>query len=512
MANKTIKELEKERAVLKAAGRALLQQIKIKEADGNTAEAEVSLTDLQKIKVKLDEVSDDIQTLIKEEFNTPDDDDDEAEDKSSEEDTSPEKAFSAPVVKGTSMNKKTFNINSKYGNFKDYSAKGEEFGRQALAQHMAKSYGAQEAHSWAKNHFGDEQMMSKLVSKATGANTVAGSGVQPADYSKEVIELLYAQGKLLPYLKVEQLPFGNKGWFRHRLGATASNVLEGGSLPVTQNAWDLVPITWKKYGAKTYATKEMVEFTPLEVVNTIVDNLARECALYKESRLFFGQGGTNDFTGILTGVNPANVFNSSTNGTTYTTQTMANDLEQTTLKLAQNLVDLDGVIHFSSFGVSSFLRQYRTGPGYSENIAFPEINEHSSWNGRPIIQSNLIPAVTGTLAVSGSFTATGSLTMSPFITLQPRHIRVAEAMGTFRIDSTDIGSFMDGGTQVNTWDTDMIAFKATGYAESMLEHDVSASVLITNGWSLNQLAALHTYLQAANTGTVPVSGTPSGTL
>jgi HK97 family phage major capsid protein len=508
----TIKELEQARALIKSEGKALLKTIKTKE--DNSEDAAPELTELQKLKAKLDDVNTEVESLLKAEFADTEDDDGEKDE--DEGDDNGEKAFSAPIKKDFNMTTKKFNINT-LKHPVEYQAKGEELGRQALTQHMVRKYGPQTGHEYAKTHFNDEKMMDKLVVKSgyVGPNTVAGSGVQPADYSSEVIELMYAKNVLLPLLNVEQLPYGNKGWFRHRQGVTPSFVAEGSFLPVTQNAWDIVPISWKKYGAKTYVTKEMVEFTPLKVVNTIIDNLTTEMGLWKEYNLLFGTGGSV-FTGLLSALASSQIFYSSATqngpeyGTLSITQQIANDLEQSTLKLTQNLVDLDGIVHMTSFGVTSFLRQFRTGLGYSENIAFPSINENNTWNGRKILESNLIPASTPPYQLSANFTVTGSLTVSPFITVNPKYIRMAEAIDSFRIDTTDVGGLTDGSTQVNTWDSDLIAFKAVGYAESMLEHDCVGSVLLTQGWSLNNIAALYYYSQAANTATVPVSGVPGG--
>jgi HK97 family phage major capsid protein len=389
---------------------------------------------------------------------------------------------------------KNFNINSKFTNFRDFSVGGEQSTRLAFAEYVAKKNGGsyRAAADYMAKNFGDEASAQMITSQRQYAvkgspvgPTTSTSGTGMLGFERTPIELLREKNEFLSRLERVNMPYGNLVWLRQRIGSTSSYVGENQNLPVTQNAWDLVPSTWKKFGGKTYATIEQIEFSPWEVSAQVTTQLQYSDARFMEEQVLAGTGTIGQVLGIYGNINATNQLTSSVDAITslFTVQTIANDLERLHLAVSSQGADTTGAFMVTNRNQTAFLRQIRA--PLSGLQAFPEISTTKSFNGVEFIETMIVGTDDNSVAKQGNIWF-----------IAPKHVKVADC-NRYWVESDDRAVFNDNGNVVSCKDNDLVLFSSRGYFDLMVEHDVVCSVLKTNGWALNSQQAQRYYAQAA---------------
>ncbi len=370
---------------------------------------------------------------------------------------------------------KAFNINTTDSVRIPATAPGEKTGRWIVAQYWVKQHGIRAAQDMVEREMGDN-IVRKMLTTA--------KPVIPQDFNPDWIALLQAKSVVRNFATVYPMPNGNMTIPRQRLGSTGAFFSEGTEITVSQLGFDNIQLTWNKYGALTYCSRELLEFTPLNAAGIVANDLTSRLALLEDRTFLTSAGATGVPKGIIHSTATGNVITSS-GGTTPTFQTVGYDLQATELALTGNLVT--GSFHWIMHpAVVSFFKQLSSSFG-----VYPFAAEVSGGhlNGFPIHTTTQLATNLGTSGAN----------QTPIILACAEDVIIGDSF-RFAISMTTEGSFVDTGTQVNTFGQDLVAFKATSAIDFALKHDVSAAILNANSWALTTVAGIDSYTaQAANT-------------
>lgn len=306
------------------------------------------------------------------------------------------------------------------------------------------------------------------------------------------IDLLQAQAVIRPLAKIIDTSKGNRTIPRMRLGATATWQGEGQAYTATAPDFDQINLTWFKLAALTYTTREFNNFSYMDMTREITTNLAQRMALAEDLTAILGDTSTYAPKRSLL----------SEAGTTLTSTgtdniTIASDLAKVQTTLENNFVSMDGAVVIGNPAVFNSLANLATSFG-----VYPFRDEIRSGylNGFRIVKTAQIPS--NDAAGSGeSATANGS----KLFFLQPKHLLLADSY-QYNLNSTMEGSFVDGGSQINTFGQDLIAWKLANAVDFALEHPQACVVLQTEGWTTLNMAGQNQAVTAANTSTTQASG------
>lgn len=449
------------------------------------------------------------------------------------------------VTKGFDLDNKAFNITTSNDRGSIPCTKaGESAGRWLVAQWYVKEYGLNAAKEMVRTKMGDDRLVAKTM-------LTTSQPVIPQDFNPDWIQLLQAKSVVRQIASVYPMPNGNMTIPRQRLGSTGAFFAEGSQITVSQLGFDNIQMSWKKYGALTYTSRELLEFTPLNAAGIVADDLTSRLGLLEDRTFLYSTGAGSTPVGIIPSVAAANVIQSSLASSAVTFQTVSSDLQAAELAMTANFVTgpltwimAPGIVSFlkqlsSTFGVYPFKDEVSNGMlnGHpikvtaqlatnlaasvaatttalstsSTTLTVPTAGVGVGWvisgtgiSGTPTVASitsgsALVASAAQTVAsgVLLTFTAPTSQ-MSNIILVKGDDCIIGDAY-RFAISMTTEGSFIDSSTQVNTFGQDLVAFKATNAVDFALKHDVSAAVLQANNWSLNNIATHDFYNQAANT-------------
>jgi HK97 family phage major capsid protein len=527
MATKSIKELKDFRATKKLA----MQNIVAKESDDSPLNDE-DVDSFDRLKTECDQLEARIARLTASVDPDADDADDVADDAA-------EKHWS------NDNKTKVFNVITTNDRGHVPLKSGESAGRWLVGQWWVKEHGLRAAREMVEKKMGDDKMVAKMLTTS--------QPIIPQDFNPDWIELLQTKSVVRQLATTYPMPNGTMTIPRQRLGSVGTFIGEGVEITTTQLGFDNIQLQWSKYGALTYTTRELLEFTPLSAAGIIANDLTDRLALLEDRTFLYSNGGSNPYIpkGIMASVAAGNLLQNTLATGAVNFQTVAFDLEAAELQLTGNLVTGE-FTWIMAPGVPAFLKQLSSTFG-----VFPFRDEVSRGvlNGHPIkvtsqLASNLAAALTATttalstasttltvptngvkvgMVISGagisgsptvaSITSASALVASAvqtvatavpltftsptsnatnIILVKGADLIVGDAF-RFAISMTTEGSFIDGSTQINTFGQDLIAFKATNAVDFALKHDVSACILQASGWSLNSVASFDNYVQAANT-------------
>ncbi|MCO6414808.1 phage major capsid protein [Siccirubricoccus sp. KC 17139] len=355
--------------------------------------------------------------------------------------------------------------------------KGSLFARFSTARIVDKIYGFGAGRHYVEKNFGDEMVTKALTSAVP---------VIPQDFMADPIELLREQSVVRAAgARVMAMPMGQMTIPRQRLGASASWVGENTDINVTQAGFDTIHLTWKKLAAITSVTKELVEFSPLEVERIVREDLIAQMGLAEDIAFLnsTGSGGASP-VGIIPQVVSGNQL---TSNASVTFDNVMKDLRAAQLALEINLVR-GSKAWFMNPGVVGFLRGLQNGFGV---YAFAnEIDGSGTLLGYPVYTTIQLPTNLG-----------GSTNQTKVILACVDDLVVGDA---YRLDVsvTTEGSWVESSNNINAFSRDLIGIKATNAVDFALRHDVSAAVITATNWTLGtafNVAGRQFYTQALNT-------------
>jgi HK97 family phage major capsid protein len=275
---------------------------------------------------------------------------------------------------------------------------------------------------------------------------------------------------------------GNMTIPRQHLGSTGAFFSEGAQITVSQLAFDNIQMTWKKYGAMTYTSRELLDFTPLNAAGIIANDLTSRLGLLEDRTLLFGSSPIVGITGSLAS---GNTIANSTDSSAVTFQTVSFDLQNLELQLTGNLVQ--GTFYWIMHpGVVAFLKQLSSTFGV---YPFKAELDTGYLNGHRVLTTVQLPTNLGASAANET----------NILLVCGEQCILGDAY-RWAISMTTEGSFVDSSTQVHTFGQDLVAFKATNSIDFSLMHNVSAACLQASNWALSTVGGFDAYTgQAANT-------------
>jgi HK97 family phage major capsid protein len=353
--------------------------------------------------------------------------------------------------------------------------KGSAFSRFVAGRVVDKLYSAGAGAQYVAKHFGDTAVVKALTT---------ATPVIPQDFTKDLIELLREQSVVRAAgARVMSMPMGQLTIPRQRLGATATWLGEGQDLTATSAGFDAIQLTWKKLGAITSVTKELVEFSPLDVESIVTTDLVAQMALAEDIEFLNGTGSAYRPTGIIAQTASSNLLPS--NATVNFANVVA-DLRAVELALNVNLV-YGPKAWFMHPGVVGFLKTLSNGFGI---YPFAEELEQGKLLGYPVHTTVQLPTNLG-----------GSTNQTKIILAAVNDLIIGDAYRT-EVSVTTEGSWVESAATVNSFSRDLIGIKATNSVDFAMKHGVSAAVLTATGWSVGaafNVAGKQYVTEAANT-------------
>jgi HK97 family phage major capsid protein len=364
---------------------------------------------------------------------------------------------------------KTFNIVTETKNRTPERFKGERPGRWIVAQYHAQKFGLRAAKDMADKTWGDD-----MVTKAV-MTTV--QPIIPQDFNTDWVHLLQAKAVTRAAgATVYSMQNGNMSIPRQNLGSTGSYFSEAAEITVSNPGFDNIQLTFHKFGALSYTSRELLEFSPLDASGIIANDLTSRLALLEDRTFINGTGASGTPVGLIASVATGNKIANTTAAGVVTFQTASFDLQNAELQMTANMVDDEGdFVWLMHPSVVSFLKQLSSSFGVFPFAA--ELND-GKLNGHRVMTT---PQLATNLGAS-------SANLTNIVLVKPSHMIIGDAY-RWAISMTTDGSFIDGSTQINTFGQDLVAFKATNANDFALKHNVSAAVLQASAWSLGYTAA-----------------------
>ena len=310
-----------------------------------------------------------------------------------------------------------------------------------------------------------------VAKTAVGAMTTAVPTITQ-DASPYVIELLNAESVFRKAgAHIEPMPRGQKTIYRQNLGATGYFFGEGQSPTVSKVGYDHIDLTWHKMGALVYVTREELMFPSVNTGDFIISEIALRLGLLEDITFF---NGSSSITGLFNRLVSTNTINSTTISSAVNWQSQSNDLATVESLMTGNNVRGPFAI-FCHPNLVTALKAQTNGFTYPfrEELSKPE----PTLNGHRVY-------TTTQLGITNSVT--------DLVMLKPEHMIIGDAYN-YDLQISDQGSFNDGGTQVNLFGEQKVAFLGTAAIDFAVMHNVSAAVLQTSGWVNTSNVAASSY-------------------
>lgn len=359
----------------------------------------------------------------------------------------------------------------------------------------AKMEGSHHAYSKIMEVWKDEA----IAKAAVGAmDTTIPTIVQ--DASQVVIDILSAKSIVRASgARIEDMARGNKTLFRQDVGAQAFYFGEGQTSTVSKVGFDHIDLSWHKMGALVYLTKEEMLFPSINTGEYVVNEITRRIALSQDKTVLLSPtaGGSPPWyepQGIPAYVASSSIISSTEISSAVTWQSIANDLASLESLMSGNLQEPPYVMYMHP-NVGTFLKAVTNG------FTFPFREELSktdpTLNGHRVYYSTQLPSLNNT----GTYLAPvyGMTLTTPIYMVKAPQLIIADAY-QYDVQMSGEGSFNDGGTQVNLWGEQKVAFLATAAWDFAMEHDVTCAILNATGWttSAGGMAAKDRYTQASS--------------
>lgn len=372
---------------------------------------------------------------------------------------------------------KNIAINVKQPQHEVVKTKGGNAGQFVVGCYIAKEFGRSAGRDFVNKHFRND-----LVAKAVLSTS---QPVIPQDFSLDWIHLMQEKTVLRPIADIKDMSRGNLTIPRQNIGSIGTWMGEAQPIGVSNLGYDNIQLLWHKMGALSYTSRELLEFTPLDVASQISEDLTSRLALLEDRTFLNSPGGSFTPTGLLTAMLPANKFPNTTVSSAVTFQSVAADLQTAELLLTGNLVQgkFTWIMHPA---VKSFLKQISSSFG-----VFPFAAElaNDKLNGHDVKTTVQLPTNLGTSGAN----------LTNVMLVCGQDVIIGDAY-RFALSMTTDGSFVDSGTQVNAFGQDVVAFKATNSCDIALKHNVAVAVIQATNWTLGQTGAgFDYYVQTPNT-------------
>lgn len=320
------------------------------------------------------------------------------------------------------------------------------------------------------------------------------------DASQVVIDILSAKSIVRASgCRIEDMARGNKTLFRQNVGAQAFYFGEGQTSTVSKVGFDHIDLSWHKMGALVYLTKEEMLFPSINTGEYVVNEITRRIALSQDKTVLLSPTASGsppwfEPQGIPAYVASGSIISSTEISSAVTWQSIANDLASLESLMSGNLQDPPYVLYMHP-NVGTFLKAVTNG------FTFPFREELSkaepTLNGHRVYYSTQLPSLNNT----GTYLAPvyGETLTTPIYMVKPSQLIIADAY-QYDVQMSGEGSFNDGGTQVNLWGEQKVAFLATAAWDFAMEHDVSVALLNATGWTTaaGGMAAKDRYTQASS--------------
>lgn len=334
--------------------------------------------------------------------------------------------------------------------------KGSAFGRYVLGRVVDKEFGQGAGKEYVEKHFGDTAV--------TKALTTATPFI-PQDFLADPIELLREESVVRRFARTMAMPMGQMTIPRQRLGASAAWLGEAQDIAVSQAGFDVLQMTWKKLGAITTLTKELVEFSPIDAEGYAVKDLVAQMGLAEDVAFLTSAGSATVPKGIKAFTATANKFASNA---TVNFDNVNRDLRAAELALRGNLVR-GKFVWIMAPGVEAFLKTLQNGFG---QFPFADSLEQGKLLSYDVLVTAQLPTNLG-----------GGTNQSDVYLVCADHVVVGDAY-RMEVSITTEGSWIESAAQVNAFSRDLIGIKATNSVDLTMMHGVSAAVITTTGWSV----------------------------
>lgn len=352
-----------------------------------------------------------------------------------------------------------------------------------IARDLAKSYGEVGAINILAPSTSKQYAQGLL--KSVGLTTA--QPVVPPEIA-ETIQLLTAQCQVRKYAKIVNMPNNNITYPRMRAGATAQWLGEGDTYDPSASDFDTLNFVGKKLTGFSYTTLEFSNFSLAGTVDYITSDLANQVALAEDRTFLLGStaGALAPAYNMLSG---AGITMTST-GTDSVS--IAADLGAIKAELQLSFMDPSKGVVFGSPAVFTALENLQTSFGV---YPFREEIRSGKLQGFTIASTPQIPT-----NVNTGTTASPVNNGSPLFFCIPEYLIIADS-NRYQLRSTDQGSFMDSGIQMNAFAQDLIAYKLANWVDFGVAHDNAVAVLNTVGWTTANQAGAPYLNQTANIST-----------
>lgn len=362
--------------------------------------------------------------------------------------------------------------------------KGSAVGRFLIGAHLNKSVGPGYGAEYVGQHFRDMDVKAALSTALP---------VIPQAFSTDLIDLLVAEAVVRKSgARVIPMPMGQLTIPRQRLGSEGTWMNEGENYTHTALDTDVINMTWKKVGALTSTTEELIRYSPLAAEQMIVNDLVTQMALTEDKAFLIGTGSATRPTGIINQIATSNKINSTLDSGAVTVNSVARDMENLDLCLRGNFVRGPKALYMAP-GTISFLKTVRNAFGIAP---FKDELDAGRFNGIPVYESGLLSTNLGEEA-----------NQALIVLAAVQDVYIGDGLN-LEFKSTDTGSWSDGGTNVNAFGSGKVGFRLTSNVDIALAHGVSAAVLTVTDWTVgaNQNVAGKAFVtEPANTGRTSAS-------
>lgn len=321
---------------------------------------------------------------------------------------------------------------------------------------------AEKASKHALKAFNDEAM-----AKALSSGDAAGGGfLVPPDYSSDIIELLRPAARvrsagplLLP------MPVGTVSIPKVTGGSTATYTGEGQNIPITQPAFGMLTLTWRKLTAMVPISNDLIRFATPNADAFVRDDLVRALALREDLAFLRGDGTQNTPKGFLhwapaaTNVSPANATINLTN-TTIDLGSMINVLDEANVNIVRPA-------WFMAPRTKTFLLTQRDGLG---NFAWRDEMVRGTLMGFPFFTTTQIPT---NLGVGSDESELYLVEMTNAVLGESERLL---------IDASTEAAYWDGTALQSTYSRDQTAIRAIAEHDFGMRHDESVVILSTLKW------------------------------
>lgn len=312
-----------------------------------------------------------------------------------------------------------------------------------------------------------EQTYRGKIGKQLGTDVgTAGGFIVPPQFSQDIVELLYPQSVVRAAGPMTiPMPTGTVRIPRLTGGSTATYIGENTNIPVSQQQFGQLVLTFKKLVAMVPMSMDLVRYASPSVDAIVRNDIVRQIAAAENAVFLRGDGLASTPRGIRNWANAANVLPSTgawTAAAPADTTNMMGDIGQCLLALINNNVPITRGAWFMA--PSSWWRFMRT-VTTTGMFVFRDEMLRGTLAGYPYFRSTQIPRTLGT----------GTQTELMFVDMADIVIGEAQAL---IVDASTEAAYVDSaGTLVSGYGQDQMLIRAIAEHDLAARRDVSIAVI-----------------------------------